>query len=89
MSTYKPGPGWSAPYWATPCYDHVPTGIRVHTYGLANFQDGSQVIGTTWPESAELDRFIRINGGNRKRGVMAWALSIYKLANPSKAKGEA
>ena len=70
--TTKPGPGWS--YQGGAVWDHA-SGIRIHVYGLCRFADGRIVNGQWWPESRTLYRMIAINGGNRKRGVMAWALN--------------
>ena len=68
---WKPGPGWTKPGIA-PVYDHT-CGIRVHVFGLLRWE-GKEVFGNTWPESQNLRRCIRVCGGNRKRGVMVWAL---------------
>lgn len=54
-------------------WDHT-SGVRIHAAGLVRMVSGQVVYGNKWPESRYLDRAIRINGGNRKRGVMAWAL---------------
>ena len=75
IDQYKPGPGWTRPGVA-PVWDH-PSGIRAHLYGM--YQVGQVwVDGTEWPESLRLNWYIRVNGGNRKRGVMAWALHHHK-----------
>lgn len=67
---YRPGPGWR--HIAGSVYEHQ-SGIRTHVVGICARGD-VVVMGTNWPESRELYRMIRINGGNRRRGVMAWAL---------------
>ena len=67
----RPGPGWrhlGGAVWEHDC------GVRIHIYGLCRSSRGPFVNGRMWPESRNLDRMIQINGGNRKRGVMAWAL---------------
>ena len=76
MNPYRPGPGWRPA--GCPVYDHV-SGIRIHAYGMY-WPPGSKVSvnGRVYPESLRLHRFIAINGGNRKRGVMAWALAMCK-----------
>ena len=66
----RPGPGWSK--LAGAVYQHR-TGLRIHIYGLCWWIGGRLVRGRLWPESQWLDLFIRANGGNRRRGVMAWA----------------
>ena len=67
----RPGHGWSHAGGAV--YDHI-SGVRVHVFGLCRLPDGTEVRGTIWPEVHNLDRYIAMNGGNRKRGVMAWGL---------------
>lgn len=69
----KPGPGWKL--LGPAVYEHA-TGVRIHVMGLVRLRDGSSVFGSTWPESQTMDRFIRINGGNRRRGVMAYGLDL-------------
>lgn len=68
-------PGWKRA-GAAPVYDHE-SGVRVHTTGLCRLPGGEFVWGNLWPESQRLDRFVRIHGGNRKRGAMAWALDVF------------
>jgi hypothetical protein len=65
----KPGPGWKHAGGAV--YDNA-IGVRVHVMGLC------RLYGMRWPERRNLDRFVRINGGNRKRGAMAWAADLTK-----------
>jgi hypothetical protein len=43
----------------------LPTGERI-------------ICGQNWPHSQSADRFIRIAGGNRKRGLMMWALDEFR-----------
>jgi hypothetical protein len=68
----KPGPGWK--YVGSAVWDHK-SGLRLHIMGLCRLPNGEEVNGFRWPESRELDRWIRIAGGNRRRGAMLWALS--------------
>jgi hypothetical protein len=70
---HTPGPGWTRAGIA-PVYDHV-SGVRVHVTGLCRLASGEMIWGRRWPECQILDRMIRINGGNRKRGAMAWSLA--------------
>ena len=73
MNPYRPGPGWSG--WAGGgVYDHT-SGIRIHACGMYLPPGGDTENGNIYPECLRLHRFIAINGGNRKRGVMAWALA--------------
>ena len=68
----RPGPGWK--HVAGAVWDH-DSGIRIHVGGLSGVIGGTVIDGTRWPECRDLDWMIAVNGGNRKRGVMAWALS--------------
>lgn len=74
----KLGSGWKHVGGAV--YDH-PTGLRVHVMGICRLASGDTVDGMRWPESDRLNRFARINGSNRKRGAMAWALSVARESN--------
>jgi len=67
----RPGVGWS--HIGGPVYEH-DSGVRIHVSGICSFGVPHFINGRAWPESMELDRFVAINGGNRRRGVMAWAL---------------
>lgn len=69
---YKPGPGWSALYSET-VYLHN-SGTSVHCMGMLIDALGRRVNGMEWPEAQSLERCVAICGGNRKRGVMAWAM---------------
>ena len=64
-SRYKPGPGWK--HLAGAVYENA-TGTRIHLHGLCRLPDG-----TFFNDAMEFMRYIRIAGGNRKRGLMAWA----------------
>jgi len=66
---FRPGPGWK--HVGGSVYEHAD-GIRIHVMGLARIA-GQILNGREWPESRTLDRYIAINGGNRRRGVMTWA----------------
>lgn len=72
MNRSRPGPGWRN--LGSAVWEH-DSGIRIHSYGLCRLNNGQFVIGSSWPESRVVSRFVQINGGNRKRGVMAWALA--------------
>ena len=75
MDIRRPGPGWR--HIAGPVYDHE-TGLRIHVAGIARLHDGTLLSGTMWPEVRLLNKCIRVCGGNRKRGVMVWALRASK-----------
>jgi hypothetical protein len=66
-------PGWK--HLNGSVYEHRD-GTRVHLLGLCRLPNGESVVGSTWPESQRWDRFVRINGGNVRRGAMAWASSL-------------
>lgn len=69
----QPGPGWHHVNGAV--WDHT-SGLRCHLLGTARLATGEVVEGTNWPEAMRLWWFIRANGGSRRRGVLAWALSF-------------
>lgn len=69
----KPGHGWNKVGPAI--YDH-DSGVRIHVAGLVRLPSGEFVSGEQWPQCQEMYRYIRIAGGNRRRGVMMWALSL-------------
>ena len=67
-----PGAGWK--HLGGPVWEHL-NGTRVHLLGMVRLPDMSFLSANKWPASSEAKLFIRINGGNRKRGLMAWALA--------------
>lgn len=68
----RPGAGWK--HLGGAVWEHT-NGTRIHLLGAVRLPDMSFLSANKWPESSEARRFIRINGGNRKRGLMAWALA--------------
>ena len=66
----RPGRGWK--HVAGSVYDHV-SGVRLHLLGMVRLPSGDHVSANEWPEAASVGHFVRCNGGNRKRGLMAWA----------------
>lgn len=68
----RPGNGWK--YVAGPVWEHQ-SGTRVHLGGFVKFPNGEFLSANNYPECMDADRMIRINGGNRKRGLMAWAMT--------------
>ncbi len=62
---YKPGPGWKK--LSTVVYEKGV--FRIHTSGLIR----SMILGTVVNIEQKASRYIKINGGNRKRGLMAYA----------------
>lgn len=69
----RPGPGWK--HVAGPVYEHC-SGTRIHLLGLIKTPDGRTAFLDKWPDAKEGRRFMKICGGNRKRALMAWAMSI-------------
>ena len=78
----RPGPGWQ--HWPRDgVWDHS-TGICISTAGLILIPDkaGTRLIWENkWPHSQSAERWIKIAGGNRKRGLMLWALDEYQKLN--------
>jgi hypothetical protein len=68
----RPGAGWT--HNGGSVWEHI-NGARVHLLGLVRLPNGDFLSANKWPDSREAARMIRINGENRKRGLMAWALS--------------
>ena len=68
----RPGRGWS--HVAGSVYDHK-SGLRLHTLGILRLPGGETVSANDWPELLIVGKYVRINGGNRKRGLMAWAMN--------------
>ncbi len=75
MNRTRPGPGWK--HLGCAVYEHS-SGMRIHTHGLCRFRGGPFIDGTMWPEWQKLNMAIRVNGGNRRRGVMVWALEYMR-----------
>lgn len=68
----RPGSGWR--HIAGPVYEHS-NGTRVHIGGFVRLPNGDFLNDSKWPECQDAARMIRINGGNRRRGLMAWAMT--------------
>jgi hypothetical protein len=79
-SRMRPGGGWR--HVAGPVWEHAG-GARVHIAGLVKLQDGRYLHANKWPECRDAERLIRVNGGNRKRGLMAWAMAHNELSSPA------
>ena len=69
----RPGVGWK--HLAGPVWEH-PSGARIHTMGMIRLPDKTHLSLNNWRESELGRRLVRINGGNRKRGLMAWAVNL-------------
>lgn len=68
----RPGQGWKT-YVQTGVMEHT-SGLRVHIFGMAMLRSGEVVNGITWPECRNVDRCVAECSGNRRRGVMIWAM---------------
>ena len=70
-----PGRGWRQ--LKGPVWEHE-NGTRIHTGGLI-LRDPSGVIAPIkeWEHRKLLWKLTKINGGNKKRGLMAFALNFY------------
>ena len=56
-------------------WDHE-SGLRLHIGGfLRPANSGDFIAAFRWPESQVADYWIRVAGGNQKRGLMLWALN--------------
>lgn len=73
----KPGNGWHKVSQNAPVWEHK-SGLRVHTFGLCRLPGSKRFLngGNVYPEIKLLDRAIREQGGNRRRGVMVWAMRL-------------
>ena len=68
----RPGNGWkqlSGSVW-----EHS-NGTRIHLIGMVKLPNGKWMSANIWTNSRDADMAIRINGGNRRRGLMAWAMT--------------
>jgi hypothetical protein len=69
----RPGKGWKK--LSNTVYEHI-SGGRIHVGGLLRFPKGDYLHMDHWPVTQDAYLFIRINGGNRKRGLMAWYVAL-------------
>lgn len=75
----RPGKGWR--HIGGPVYEHS-NGTRVHVIGVVKLPDGRYLHANKWPECIDAARMISINGGNRRRGLMAWAMTYNVCFEP-------
>lgn len=54
-------------------WEHT-SGARIHLGGLVRMPNGDHYHLNNWSQGTEIREMIRINGGSRKRGMMAWAV---------------
>lgn len=72
----RPGPGWR--FVGSGVWDH-DSGMRLHCLGLLVMPDGKMRRATEWPASDIAKGYIRVAGGNRKRGLMMWAMALLRI----------
>lgn len=72
MRDYRPGKSWI--HLGGAVWGHM-NGTRIHVSGMIRYPDGT--IFSTCGYDRETHRYIRINGGNRKRGLMAFAVKFH------------
>lgn len=72
----RPGPGWGC---INSVWQHT-SGVRVHIGGMmcgrATETGGCRdiIAGGVYPMVTDVRRYIAMAGGNKRRGVMVWAL---------------
>lgn len=69
----RPGPGWC--FVGCSVWQHI-SGVRVHYLGMVLLPDGTV---RREKESDLAKEYIRLAGGNRKRGLMMWALAVNEM----------
>jgi hypothetical protein len=69
----RPGPGWRQ--LKGPVWEHK-TGTRIHVSGLILRDANGEILDNERVHLALLHKLIAINGGNKKRGLMAFALNV-------------
>jgi len=72
----RPGPGWR--FVGSGVWDHV-SGMRLHCLGLLVMPDGKIRRATEWPSSDIAEGYVCVAGGNRKRGLMMWAMALLRI----------
>ena len=72
---YGPGSGWK--YLGGSVWEH-DGGSRIHLGGLIRTPSGDHISLFNWDQSQLGRQLVRINGGNIKRGLMAWARILTK-----------
>ena len=74
----RPGPGWRQNTNTKAVWDH-DSGLRLHMLGMVRLPNGEIRQANQWPTSQLADGCIRVAGGNRKRGLMIWALVMLRI----------
>ena len=68
----KPGRGWE--HLGGAVWERTVT--RIHVGHAMCRMGGEWVPGEIWPVSFDVRRHIAEQGGNRRRGIMVWALTL-------------
>ena len=79
-TTLRPGSGWKRVGGAV--YTRAD-GLRLHLLGFCKAPGASNVYGNSAEAYYLQNKLIKINGGNRKRGMMAWAATVANNPNPT------
>lgn len=74
----RPGKGWRQNGHHVAIWDH-DSGMRLHLLGLLRLPNGELKSASKWPSSIVATGCIRVAGGNRKRGLMLWALVMLRV----------
>lgn len=72
----KPTSGWRQ--LSDIVWEH-DNGTRVHCGGVVRLINGDHLFLDHWNESVLGRLLVRINGGNKKRGLMAWAMNLSQI----------
>ena len=75
----KPGLGWRR---VSNCVFEHDSGIALHVSGLLRTDEGRIVSANIWPESKLADFATLVSGGNRRRGLMLWAMAVVMRHRP-------
>lgn len=57
-----------------------PAGFKVHVLGYIGYPSGTILSASALSQRDAVTRAIRIQGGNRKRGLMLWAQQVYRAS---------
>ena len=69
----SPGIGWT--HLGGAVYEHI-SGTRIHIGGMVKLLDNTYLSLNNCHENELGNLLVAINGGNRKRGLMAWAVNL-------------
>jgi hypothetical protein len=72
----RPGSGWKQ--LKRPVWEHC-NGVRIHVSGLILRDIDGKIHDRERMQMSLLHRLIKINGGNKKRGLMAFAMNNFNV----------